>query len=80
MVLARLRIHHDEDAEVYVNGKRVAQFPKFVGDYFTSVCEAVSKALRAGDNVLAVHCHQTIGGQYIDVGVEAAVEYKSKGK
>ena len=74
--LAGLRIHHDEDAEVYLNGKKVAEFGGFVQSYFTVMNEAVRQALREGDNVLAVHCHQTVGGQFIDVGIEAGVDAK----
>jgi hypothetical protein len=67
----RVRIHHDEDAEVYLNGellRRVAGFTTHYESLHTSA--AGSKALRAGTNTLAVHCHQTGGGQYIDVGLE----------
>ena len=72
-----LRIHHDEDAEVYVNGIRAGQVAGFVGDYvLIPMNEAARKALKVGKNTLAVHCHQTGGGQYIDVGIVELVEKK----
>lgn len=63
-------IHHDEDAEVYLNGRLVG---KWTGYKIHYVMEPVSqefvRAVRKGRNVVAVHCRQTIGGQYIDVGI-----------
>ncbi|MEN6306534.1 MAG: LamG-like jellyroll fold domain-containing protein [Anaerohalosphaeraceae bacterium] len=67
----QLRIHHDEDVEVYLNG--VLAFTG--GGYTTSYGEVnMSDEARAAflpgqTNVLAVHCHQTAGGQYIDAGL-----------
>jgi hypothetical protein len=65
----RLRIHHDEDAEVYVNGVRVASVTGYTTEYETMTLPASARpAFKVGDNLLAIHCRQTGGGQYIDAG------------
>ena len=65
-----LVIHHDEEAEVYLNGELAARFDSFTLGYVVSAISAEAQAaLRPGHNVIAVHCHQTGGGQFIDVGI-----------
>jgi hypothetical protein len=66
-----LRLHHDEDVEVYLNGQRVLKRTGFTTDYEPQ--EFDSSALRAGRNTIAIHCRQTTGGQYIDAGLDAIV-------
>lgn len=66
-----LQIHHDEDAEVYLNGGRIATLRGYVTDYKTvDVSEKAADLLQTGRNVLAIHCRQTGGGQYIDAGLQ----------
>ncbi len=65
-----LNLHHDDDVEVYLNGKLVYRANGYLVEYrpFLLGPDAV-RALKKGTNVVAVHCHQTTGGQYIDVGL-----------
>ncbi len=63
-----LLIHHDEDAEVFINGKLAVSVKKFTTGYIVIPLPAEKKQLlRAGRNLMAVHCRQTTGGQFIDV-------------
>ena len=66
-----LRLHHDEAAEIFINGVQAASVTGFTTSYgFTPMTTAAQNAVVAnGNNVLAVHCHQTTGGQYIDAGI-----------
>jgi mono/diheme cytochrome c family protein len=67
-----LQLHHDEDVLIYINGVRVHGAKGYTTAYQRVPLgpEAI-KALRLGENVLAVHCKQTVGGQYIDMGLVA---------
>ena len=65
-----LWVHHDEDVEIYINGVLAAKATEFTVDYEEMVITPEGRrALKPGKNVMAIHCKQTKGGQYIDAGI-----------
>jgi hypothetical protein len=65
----RLWLHHDEDVTVYVNGTEVFRGAGFVTGYEAiELSPAALAAFKPGKNLIAVHCLQNTGGQYVDLG------------
>ena len=65
-----LTVYHDEDAKIYLNGQLI----KELGGHTTNYTEiqldkGATNALQTGRNVVSVHCRQTGGGQFIDLGL-----------
>lgn len=62
-------LHHDENVEVYINGVLALRQGGFTSGYETFQLNGTAKAaLKPGKNTVAVHCRQTQGGQYVDLG------------
>lgn len=65
-----LYVHHDDEAQIYINGKEVASLNRWTNEYIIVPLNAeAAESLKTGANSLAVHCHQDAGGQFIDVHV-----------
>jgi len=72
-----LNVHHDENVEIYINGVPAATVTGFTTAYEPlPLNESARAALKSGKNLFAVHCRQTGGGQYIDVGLVELRERK----
>src|ERR1700722_12720408 len=69
-------VDHDEDVEIYVNGILASKDAGFTTHYVDLPIRPAARALlKPGATVtLAVHCHQTEGGQNIDVGLANVVD------
>ncbi|MCR8560246.1 DUF4965 domain-containing protein [Mucilaginibacter sp. BJC16-A38] len=64
-----LKLHHDDDAEIYLNGEKIYTASGANGDlqYFPMSDDVVAK-LKDGENVLAMHCTNTGGAAWLDAG------------
>ncbi|MDB6123100.1 MAG: Glutaminase [Pedosphaera sp.] len=65
-----LWLHHDDDTEIYINGVEAMRCAGWTMNYEAFTLSAVGRAaLKAGKNLVAVHCRQNGGGQYVDFGL-----------
>jgi hypothetical protein len=67
----KLYIHHDDDCEVYINGVKAVAISNYTGNYsLVEISKESKEALKAnGTNLIAIHCKQRVGGQFIDAGL-----------
>lgn len=64
-----LLLHHDDDAEVFLNGEQINISHGANGDLLPAEIDAsVASKLKEGENVLAMHCVNTGGGAWLDAG------------
>lgn len=62
-----LKLNHDDNVVVFLNGKIIYQKRGYVSDYiYLPIPEGV---LKAGENILAIHCKNTAGGRHLDAGI-----------
>ena len=74
-----LKLYHDDDAEVFLNGQRIARQPGANGDYEMIVLrEEMKSKLKVGENLLAIHCKNTGGGTWIDAGLSEEIVNKEQ--
>ncbi len=71
-----LKNYHDDDAEFFLNGHLVATQPGANGDYEIITLPADANSfLVKGENVLAIHCKNPVGGSMIDAGLSEELKH-----
>ena len=77
----KFHIHHDKSVEVYLNGVPALATKSYLINYgLFDIAPAALAVLHLGTNTIAVHCDQTAGGQFIDVGLVAMPQLPEEGR
>ena len=64
------KVYHDEAVQIYINGLSVANLANWNNGYErVDVPAAVMSSLNVGNNTIAVHCSNTAGASFVDVGL-----------
>ncbi|HEX3628315.1 MAG TPA: LamG-like jellyroll fold domain-containing protein [Verrucomicrobiae bacterium] len=68
-------LYHDEDCEIYINGVLAGTASSYATSYVMLPMNSSGQnaIIPNGQNLIAVHCHNTTGGQDIDVGISERV-------
>ncbi len=65
-----LKIQHDDNTEVYLNGALVYKFAGWLNKFnYLPLSQAIQQKLVKGINVLAIHVANTAGGAWLDAGL-----------
>lgn len=68
---------HDDVFSLYLNGTKLIETDySWNNNVSFSLNDTAKKLLRKGKNVIAVHCHNTTGGGYVDFGLYRKAEKK----
>lgn len=62
-----LKLKHDDNIEVYLNGREVFHYKGWTGKY--KYIPLNREDLKNGKNVLAIHIANTAGGSFLDAGI-----------
>jgi len=64
-----LRVHHNEEMAIYLNGQLIKTLPNYTFEYVQISLDAtIRNLLKEGKNTLSVHCKRVSFGQYCDAG------------
>lgn len=64
-----IKYSHDDVFELYLNGEELVNTGNtWNNDVCLQLTETAKKKLHKGKNVIAIHCHNTTGGAYVDFG------------
>jgi hypothetical protein len=73
-----LKLYHDDNVEVYLNGEKVYTKVGWTNDFeLIPISDAVKKKLKREGNIIAIHCANTAGGSFLDVGLVDQVKPKT---
>ena len=73
-----LKIKHDDNCDVYVNGKLLLSEGGVAAKYkYIKLNSDLGKLFKKGENTIAVYCHDNGGERYIDVGIGKVGQLKA---
>ncbi|MDB5138068.1 MAG: hypothetical protein JWP37_4671 [Mucilaginibacter sp.] len=72
-----LKLYHDDNVEVYLNGQKIFTNIGWTSDFeLIPLKDDIKNKLKKGDNILAIHCANTAGAAWLDVGLLDEVKQK----